>query len=281
MTDRDKLQQLFQAALQDSAPEGKSSLARAFPARNASASASDAVLQPPAPVAAVPAPIAPAPAPQPFVAAQVAPAPAPFSPMPAAPASVGAAEFDPRKTVAPVALDAAAAEELGALLDEQNARKKRRARRAALCTFAFFLTTTGGFSAWFVQNPERVQAFKDAMRDIRSVADVQSMVAKYDAALERIQVRSKQIDQASIAMGIDPTKVSEKEDPYMDSEMKQMMGSDATKGGKMAKTVGQRNAMLKDKFGHMEKDHAPAANPKQSNEQVAKANAADGFEWKK
>ena len=279
MTDRDKLQQLFQAALQDSTPEGKASLARAFPTRHTSAPETDVAPQHPVPVAAAPAPVAVAPVPQPFAAAPIGPAPAPFSPMPAAPASVGAAEFDPRKTVAPVALDATAAEELGALLDEQNARKKRRARRAALCTLAFFLTTTGGFSAWFVQNPERVQAFKDAMRDIRSVADVQSMVAKYDAALERIQVRSKQIDQASMAMGIDPTKTANEEDPYFEAEMKGMMGSDAK--GKASKTVGQRNGMLKDKFGHMEKDHAPATNPKQSSEQVAKANAADGFDWKK
>jgi len=191
-----------------------------------------------------------------------------------------AAELDPRKTLAPVVLDKAAAEELGILLDEQNGRKKRAARRATLCTLLFFLGTTGGFSAWFVQNPDRVQAFKDAMRDIRSVGDIQSMVAKYDAALERIEVRSKQIDQASIAMGIDPTKVSESEDPYMDAEMKQMMGSEGEKGGKKARTVGQRNSMLKEKFGHMEKDHAPAQ-AKESDAEVAKANAADGFDWKK
>lgn len=276
MTDRDKLQQLFDAALHST--EGKTPLARAYPGQRSARPTAEVSGE--NPVQSSPS----MPAPQAFV---TAPAPSAFVPLPsAAPLPAAPSSFvpvpplaveDSRKTPPPAVLDDAASEELAKVLDEQQARKKSKARRATLVTLLFFLGATGGASAWFVQNPERVQAFKDAMRDIRSVGDVKSLVAKYDKALERIQVRSKQIDQASMAMGIDPTKVDENDDPYMEAEMKSMMGSEAN--GK-AKTVGQRNKLLKEKFGHMEKDHGTAI-PKKSDPEVAKANAADGFEWKR
>lgn len=70
-------------------------------------------------------------------------------------------------------------------------------------------------------------------------------MGKYKKALEKVKVRSEQIDSATASMGIDPTKDDGK-DPYFEDEMKQMMGGEG-------KTTGERNRLLKEKFGSMEK----------------------------
>jgi hypothetical protein len=138
-------------------------------------------------------------------------------------------------------LDDAASTELAALLDEQLKRKSRKRKMEALVTACVLLGLTGGGSAWFVNSPDRVQALKEAVRDIRSVGDVKSMVAKYQAALDRVAVRSTQIEQATIAMGGKKSTGDEK-DPYLEAEMKQMMGGEG-------KTVGERNKLVKKNFG--------------------------------
>jgi hypothetical protein len=107
--------------------------------------------------------------------------------------------------------------------------------------------SAAGGALWFVQDGTRVQAFTEAMRDIRSVGDVRSLVAKYQESLDRIAARGRQIDQATSAMGVKPADGTE-EDPYLEAEMKQMMGSE---GGK---TVGQRNRALQQNFAHMAKE---------------------------
>lgn len=226
MTDKQKLQALFDAALKAPA-ESTSSPQRAVPTPS---------------IEAMPEPAA--------VIAPVFAPPSANSPAPAAPVAVAVA---PMPAAAP-ALDPAAAEELGRLLDEQLRRKKRRRRIEALVTACLFFGSTAGGTIWFVQDESRVQAFKEAMRDIRSVGDVKSLVAKYQDALDRIGARGQQIDQATAAMGIKPSAGDEK-DPFFEEEMKQMMGKD---GGK---TVGERNRLLKQNFAHMEKEHGGAPKP--------------------
>ncbi len=211
MTDKTKLQSLFDAALKaPSAPSG--SLQRAFPV-----SAPVPVAQPAAPV---------------VTAAAEAPAEAPVAPMPVA-----------------HSLDAAAAEELGRLLDGQLLRKKRRRRIQALVTACIFFGSAGTGAVWFVQDASRVQAFMEAMRDIRSAGDVKSLAAKYRDALDRAAARGQQIDRATAAMGIKPSAGND-EDPCLESEMKDMMGR-----------AGQRNHLLKQNFAHMEKENGGAPKP--------------------
>lgn len=160
-----------------------------------------------------------------------------------------AAEQEPESIVAAPAanagLSASASAELGALLDEQHQRKTRKHRREMLVTLAVVLALTGSGAGWFVQSPQRLQAMKEAVHDIRSVGDVKSMVAKYQAALDKIAVRSKQIDQATVSMGVSSNQ-DDAIDPNMNAEMLSLMGG---KG----KTTGQRNQMVRNAFGPKQK----------------------------
>lgn len=246
MTDKQKLQSLFEAALKDSSVPSAQSLQRAFPVPSLEAVPVPAAVAPALPLQAVAAfaPVAPA-------AVLPAAAPAPAGP----------------PTMA-VVLDDVASTELAGLLDEQHRRLKRKRKVEALVTAAVLFGITGGGTIWFVQSPQRVQAFHEALRDIRSVGDVKSLVAKYQDALDRVAARSQQVDQATLAMGIQPTTADE-EDPYMDAEMQQMMGGEGN-----GKTIGQRNSALKKSFGDMA----------EKNGGIPKSTAAlkqdQSFEWK-
>jgi hypothetical protein len=160
-------------------------------------------------------------------------------------------------------------EELGILLDEQVRRRRRKHRMEALVTALVLFSMTGGGLAWFVGDANRVQAFQEAMRDIRSVGDIKAMVASYQESLARISARTGQIDQASLAMGINPADCQD-EDPYMEAEMSEMMGAE---GGK---TVGARNKQLMEKFG----DKADKSDLEATRDAATGETAtADNFDW--
>lgn len=249
MTDKEKLQQLFQAALQETS-HGTKPLARAFPTV-------PAVTLPVAPSTPIPEMVEPVIMQAP-VATKVEPL---VEPMPNA------------------GLDAATSAELGALLDAQIRRKARRRRRELVMTLVVCFGLTGGGFAWFVQSPSRVQAWNEAMGDIRSLGDVKGLVAKYQKALDRIATRSQQIDQASVAMGVDPTKVSN-EDPYFSKETAEVMKVEGV-------DTGARNKKLQDSLGKLVKhsDAAAAASSANSatpsDKTVAKTNEENSFAWDK
>ena len=177
--------------------------------------------------------------------AVVSPAPAPLVPQqalaPVAAPDVDATMPGPAGPVINAGLDEESAAELGALLDERHRRMQRKRRRRTLVTVVFLLVLVGGGYGWFIQSPQRVQAFHEAMDDIRSVGDITSIVAKYNKSLDKIKVHSMQIDHATASLGIDPAKDDGK-DPYLDKEMKDMMIGEG-------KTVGERNRLLKEKSG--------------------------------
>jgi hypothetical protein len=214
MTDQEKLQKLFDAALRDSTPIEKAPT-RALPLTPA-AHAAPKIQEKPV-IASAPA--TPDTASQPAVEAPV--------------------------------LDKEAAEELGALLDEQVRRRKRKHRIESMVAAVVLIGLTGGSAGWFVQSPERVQAILTVIAEIRSVGDVKSMVAKYEAALKRISARGQQIDQASSAMGVKPSEKDEK-DAYFDSEMKQLMGGEG-------KTAGDRAGGMRQAFGEMQEKHGSSS----------------------
>lgn len=217
MTHTEKLQQIFEAALKDNS-EFTKPLTRAFPT---SPSAQPVAVSQPAP--------APEPEPEPVIEVPAAPA-----------ANAG--------------LSDAASAELGALLEEQHQRKTNKHRRETVVTLAVVLVLTGGGAGWFVQSPQRLQAMKEAVHDIRSVGDVKSIVAKYQAALEKIGDRSKQIDHATVSMGVNANQ-DDAVDPNMNAEMLALMGG---KG----KTTGERNQMVWNAFGS-KKDTTEAKNDPQ------------------
>ncbi len=177
-------------------------------------------------------------------------------------------------------LSHAEAEELGNLLDGQRARLKRKRRRDALVALGVFFGFSGGAFGWFVQSPARVQAAREAFRDIRSVGDISGMVAQYKLALDKIAVRSKQIDQATMAMGVSADQSNSK-DVYMDAEMKQFMGGEG-KG----KTIGERNRLLQQNFGDAQKSKVMQKSMEEVKKQAEDPKAADtpkegqGFDWK-
>jgi hypothetical protein len=229
MTDQEKLQKLFDAALRDSSPVEK------------------------APTRAVPK-----------AAAELPAAPKPER-KPVATCALAEPESTPQPVVAVPVLDKAAAEELGTLLDEQIRRKKRRRRIESLVTAVVLIGLTGGSAGWFVQSPERVHALVSAIAEIRSVGDVKSMVAKYDAALKKVSARGQQIDEATNAMGVKSDGNDEK-DPNFDSEMTQMMGGEG-------RTTGNRANRMQQAFGKMKEEHGT------TNEQVAASGEDESSEW--
>ena len=231
MTDQEKLQKLFDAALRAPSQAKSGPPQRAFPT---------------SPTQKVSAPeTAPAPKPAPAVSNEA------ILPDPAA----AAPALEPVEQTPEVpALDREKADELGALLDEKIRKTARKRRRSVLITAIVLLGSTGGSVAWFVQSPARIEALTSAIQEIRSVGDVKSIVAEFQKALDKIAARSQQIDQATAAMGIDPSTVTD-EDPNMDAEMREMMG-----GGE-GKTVGERNRALQAAFGDRAKEAGGAIKP--------------------
>lgn len=156
MTDKQKLQQLFEAALKAPAPHNEGiAPQRAFPTPNLD--------------------FAPIARPEPAPAVQPEPAPA-FQTPPQAQTVFETVEES--ATPAPT-LDNGEADKHGAMPDEGITTKDRRRRIEWWFTLILFLGTTGGTAAWLVQSPARMQATREVIRDCRSYGDIQSMVAKY------------------------------------------------------------------------------------------------------
>ncbi len=143
-------------------------------------------------------------------------------------------------------LDTGISAELGAIMDAKIARNKRKRRRGLIFMALFFVGVTGGAAGWVVTNPERFDAMKKVVAEIKSVGDIKGMVAQYQKALDKVAVRSEQIDAATLSMGVDPASAAGMEDQGFDKEMREMMGED---GGP---TTAARNAKLVEKFKHVQ-----------------------------
>jgi hypothetical protein len=157
---------------------------------------------------------------------------------------------------------------LGAFLDAQIKRKALQWKRELLMTLLVVGGMTRGGFGWFVQSPTRVQAFRDAMSEIRSVGDINGLVAKYQVALDKIAARSSQIDEATVAMGGDPTLGGD-EDPYFEAETEPLTGEKRASSG-------ERHKKLQQQLGKVVKTPLPA-----TDKAVAKTATGDGFEWDK
>ncbi|MGJ8643852.1 MAG: hypothetical protein ACSHX9_10620 [Luteolibacter sp.] len=153
---------------------------------------------------------------------------------------------DPYADQAVKSKDTTLSEELGAILDAKVAKEKSKKRRGRIMLLLCLFGLTGGSAAWVVTNPERYEAMKQVVTDIKSAGDIQGMVAKYQKALDKTAVRAEQIDAATKAMGVDPSSVDHIEDQGFDKEMHEMMGED---GGP---TTAQRDKLLREKFESVE-----------------------------
>lgn len=236
MTDGKDLEKLFEAALNEKqapsrfgTPESQMKSAPAAFLRPSTGGASAFTAAPPVS--------------QPAASAFQA-APSAFQAAPSA--FQAAAPLVQRDALGDASLDQTINAELAAIMDAKIAKDKRRRRRGFLFTVLFFVGVTGGATGWVVVNPERYAALKAVIAEIKSVGDIQGIVAKYQKSLDKIAERGNQIDSATVAMGVDPTSVDEHEDPGFDKEMKAMMGEE---GGK---TSAARDRLLREKFKTVE-----------------------------
>jgi hypothetical protein len=241
MNGREDLDKLFEAALHGTQAPSRfgtpDSMKKAAPA---------AFGRPAPPFQAAPSPASASPA-TPSAPFQAAPS-APFQAAPSAvspPAPAGPEVVLDKHGMK--SLDSAVNAELAEIMDQKIAREKARKRRGRLVLVLSLLGISGGAAGWVASNPERVQAMKQTIAEIKSAGDIKGMVAKYQAALDKVAVRGKQIDAATTAMGVDPASVDEHEDPGFDKEMRAMMGEE---GGK---TTAARDKILRDKFGDVQK----------------------------
>ncbi len=211
MTNREDLDKLFEAALRQTEPPGYSTGAHAkVPAKLESI------------------PYTPAP---PFAAA----------PVTIEKPSVASPDLPVLDAQGAASLDQAMNAELEAIVDAKMAKAKAQRRRGAVATMLFFTLTLGGASAWMVTSPERMAALSEALSEIKSLGDVGGLVAKYQAALDKVAVRSQQIDAATEMMGVDPASVVSDQQGF-DQEMRELAGEE---GGP---TTAQRDAKLREKF---------------------------------
>lgn len=219
MTDKEKLQQLFNAALLDDSSLTKAPT-RAFPESKVSQG-----YVPPAATST-----------KTVVAEENAEAHVAAS----SPAADGQVEALPN-----AGLDEATSNELGRLLDEQHARVSLRRRREWVTAVLVLVGLVGGGIGWFASSPARVSALGTALAEIRSVGDVKGMMGKYQGALDKIGTRGAEIEETSKAMGVDTAAVGN-EDPYLEAETEAFTGE---KGS----GVGARNRQMQEKFGKIAK----------------------------
>ncbi|MFK7910933.1 MAG: hypothetical protein AB8F34_10040 [Akkermansiaceae bacterium] len=132
-------------------------------------------------------------------------------------------------------------------LAEREQMKSRRKKTVRLVMAACFLGISGSSYAWYASSPEN-QAKVHGLwsetvamsQEVKDSADVGKIMEDYDAAMEQISVRQDQILDSAESIGADMTDDPESQ-ARLDREMQKITGD--------AKTVGQRDAELRKKFG--------------------------------
>ena len=135
--------------------------------------------------------------------------------------------------------------ELRAMIEERDAVKDKARKRTSLVVTISLLALLGSAGGWFAVNPEAqakvaqiVPLFKESMRDVKDLANTKK---NFDKQLEKIAERGNQIDEASRAMGIDPTTVAAGNGEEIDNAMKEMSGGE--------RTTTDRNKEFQEKLG--------------------------------
>lgn len=136
--------------------------------------------------------------------------------------------------------------ELRAMIENRDVRIAKSIKRRSLALTMSVLAMLGGGGWWYSVSPtaqasvaKLIPALRQSVDDVKMIG---SMTSQYDDSLEQISVHGGRIDDATAALGIDPTSVSDEENMELENEMREMMGDGAV-------TVGDRNKALQDKFG--------------------------------
>ncbi|WP_193214629.1 hypothetical protein [Luteolibacter marinus] len=156
--------------------------------------------------------------------------------------------------------------ELRAMIEDREEKIGKKLGRQSLAVTLSLLGLLAAGGVWYAVSPgaqasvaKLVPALKQSVNDAKMIG---SITSQYDESLEKISVHGKRIDDATASLGIDPTSVSKEDNLSMDDEMGKMMGEGAV-------TTGDRDKLLQQKFGFVEKlmgkraggDEAPAMNP--------------------
>lgn len=153
--------------------------------------------------------------------------------------------------------------ELRARIDEREALLQERHKRQSLAVTLGALAILGSAGFWCYQSPKaraEIGALIPALR--QSVADVKmvgSITTKYDEQLEKIAVHGGRIDEATRAMGIEPSTVSVDQNAEIEAEMEKQMGGEGP-------TTGERDRALQEKFGVVGKLAGGKGKPAAANE---------------
>jgi len=143
---------------------------------------------------------------------------------------------------------------------ELEAREKRLKKKRALQSRTVTLlgvAALAGIGAWYHFSPSFHAQVDELVRNLRqSGKDVKTMgtiTESYDKQLEKVAAHGNQLDQATRALGADPTQASA-DDPNFDKQARELTGEDPS--------ATDRSKQLKEKFGGVRKF-------------AGKANAAD------
>jgi hypothetical protein len=140
--------------------------------------------------------------------------------------------------------------EFNALIEERDARMKKKLFRQRMTVNLLVLSFFAGTGTWYANSPRAqaevaslIPALRQSVKDVKMLGNI---LGTFDKQLQKIGTHGTAIDEATRSMGIDPTKVSEKDDVHMDKEMNEF-----TRGE--GKTTHQRDQMLQEKLGFVAK----------------------------
>ncbi len=239
MTTQDKINQLAQAALRSAPPSATAPKPATFMPSFEKLRSPDFA----------------APGSRPAAAPAPAPAPEPGKEAPAAAATAPAAFADTPDT------------EFRSMIETRDEKMLKKRSRTSLAISIAVLTLFAAGGTWLTVSPSGrskmntlVQALKQSGEDAKGMA---SMMGTYDKQLEQVSVQSARIDEAARALGADPTADASAQDDEIAAAMKQMSGSEGP-------TSGERDQLLKQKFGVVAKVADRKAGPEPAKESDVK-----------
>lgn len=148
-------------------------------------------------------------------------------------------------TTTPAPFETKAEADMRTLIDERERRLGRRRSLQSKLVTALVLSALAATGFWYAKSPEAqgwmqnlIPALKQSGKDLKMAASTE----QYDKQLEKVAVRSDQIDEATRALGVDPKSVGEKDDLYLEKETREFMGENAP-------TTADRDRALRSTFG--------------------------------
>lgn len=147
-----------------------------------------------------------------------------------------------------------------AMIDDRDGKmKKKLGRQSLFVSFSVLALLVGGGVAISLSPKAKasvetlIPALKQSVGDVKMIG---SMTSQYDESLEQVSAHGSRIGDASAALGIDPASVTAEEDQELQAEMANMMGDGAV-------TTGDRDKLLKEKYGFVGKLAGKQAAPGQ------------------